>query len=998
MRIQREVRAVLLMLVLAGASGRVQAQLLDSLQPVLHFRTDSFDIYAPPNLESQAVRLSGFADQTYAMLCEFFGVKASAGRIPVLLSDIQYSLNGYTTLYPSNRIVILLASADPRSQLATMQDELYSVFLHELVHYVTLNERSTGWRALAWLLGDWVAPEVWMMPQALVEGTAVWAESRLGGHEAPSNASGLGRVGRLNDPAALEIVRMERAWGKERSLWDVSGLADFYGAGSLPYLYGGLFVDFLSERYGPDMLARLWQASADGNIFRGFDGTLTSRGVLERETGEVPPQLWQEFLAWVDDESTVSGAGGAGLGEEAFGAAFGVDRPVELFSGYVGAVGFGEGVLYYVDLERRGLYALSLQSIMGDAAEEHTNVQGESSGGEGGERAPKTEFLKPERLFAADENLRNIFFNVRFGALDLDWIRIDAQNQEIPARYRYDLQSRRLTYEYDLPAAEPGNALLSLQDKPENDIFLYDPWEDPETSICYGLARIGTAVLPARRLAGGRIEVASIPDSVIRWLSPGFRDQIGSEDPLRFALTTLQDKGLSRLAVLEEKEGVWQLLMAKDAPSGGLHRPVFTDDTHIVYRESKADGQAALCLLDISGRLSTPVPVEWLSPSQWTALYAPRSSEQGAESLSTPTQNPQYTVSHLRPTLFPEIFSTSRIPYANGSLVGLSLIAYDLSERLAWTAFGGWDFLSWRPALSAEVRLAVGAWQFNVYASDQGQGILFFPVPIGRKSTLGSMFVWTHTLLPSFRSFSVDLHTAFAGVQNNYSTDGFFDMAPDYYTWATGLGFKVSSAHASHRPPYDPLGGELSGTIEYESASAAGVGGISLSASASLRGRLSVSGYGAIAPAGGVVFAPAERYLETGGSYWLSAADLPYPEYREYRDFSNPSAWYVFGETQYRLFSLETGWGWILRLPFMPSFALRRVVGNLGLRGAGLDIDGKPSLLSSAFAAVDFDYALLAGLAAETHTHLTVEAAWAFQASRTGVVPLSMSIGLRTSI
>jgi len=156
--------------------------------------------------------------------------------------------------------------------------------------------------------------------------------------------------------------------------------------------------------------------------------------------------------------------------------------------------------------------------------------------------------------------------------------------------------------------------------------------------------------------------------------------------------------------------------------------------------------------------------------------------------------------------------------------------------------------------------------------------------------------------------------------------------------------------------------------------------------------------YGAIAPAGGVVFTPAERYLETGGSYWLSAANLPYPEYREYRDFWNPSAWYVYGETQYRLFSLEAGWGWILRLPFMPSFALRRVVGNLGLRGAGLDIDGKPSLLSSAFATVDFDYALLAGLAAETHTHLTVEAAWAFQASRTGVAPFSMSIGLWTSL
>lgn len=973
MRIQREIRAVLLMVLLAGASGRVQAQLLGSLQPVLHFRTDSFDIYAPPNLESQAVRLSGFADRTYAMLCGFFGVKASAGRIPVLLSDIQYSLNGYTTLYPSNRIVIFLASADPRSQLATMQDELYSVFLHELVHYVTLNERATGWRALAWLWGDWVAPEVWMMPQALVEGTAVWAESRLGGDEALPDASGLGRAGRLNDAAALETVRLERAGRQARSLWDASGLADFYGAGNLPYLYGGLFADFLSERYGPDVLARLWRASAGGNLFRGFDGTLTSRGVLERETGAAPQQLWQEFLAWVDDESTIPGTGGAaGPGEEASGAASGAGGPVELLSGYVGVAGAGEGVLYFVDLERRGLYALPL------------DVQKGSMGEKGTEAAKP---VKPERLFAVDGMLRNIFFNVKFGALDLDWIRIDAQNQEIPARYRYDLQSRRLTYEYDLPSAEPGNALPSLQDKPEQGIFLYDSWEDSETSIRYGLTRIGTAVLPARQLPEGRIEVAGIPD--IRWLSPGFRDQSQSADSVRFALSAIPDKGLSRLAVLEEKDGSWQLSMAEDVPPGGVHQPVFTDAAHIVYRESRENGQTALCLLDISGRLSAPVPVEWLSPPEWTALYAPKASAGKDDGQPASVRN---TAPRLRSTLFPALFSTSRIPYANGSLVGLDIVASDLTERLAWAAFAGWDFSTWRPALSTDIQLAAGAWQFNVYASDQG----VLTSPVARKSTLGSTFVWTRTLLPSFRSLSADLHAAFAGVQSNYSADGFFSVAPDYYAWVTGLGLDFSSAYASRRPPYDTLGFSLSGTIEYESASAAGFGGISLSASASLKGRLGASIYGAVAPAGGVAFAPAVRYLESGGSSMLSAADLPYPKYLEYQSFLNPSAWYVFGEAQYRLFSLEAGW--VLRLPFMPSLALRRITGNLGLRGAGLDISGNPPLLSSAFAQADFDFALLAGLAAETHTHFTVEAAWAFQAGTTGVAPLHISIGLQTSL
>lgn len=999
----RLVRAALLLVLLACALGTAYAQFLGSLEPVLHVRTDFFDIYAPRSLESQAMRLSSFADRTYVMLCEFFGVKAPDKRIPVLLSDTQYSLNGYTTLYPSNRIVILLASADPRSQLATMQDELSSVFLHELVHYVTLNERSRVWLAASWLLGDWVAPEVWMMPQAMVEGTAVWAESRLGEEALLSGAAtkekaqgasdtgaGLSRGGRLNDPAALEVVWLERARGQARSLWEVSGLADFYGAGSLPYLYGGLFVDFLSERFGPGMLARLWHASAGGNLCTGFDGTLTSKGVLEQETGTAPPQLWQEFLAWVDEESALSDTSEAGPQEDLHGGGTGGAR--ELISGYVGAVGSGDGVLYFVDLERRGLYALSLGSAVGGGGGGHNNVQEDGAG----ENLPEpiTSALRPERLLAVDGTLRNIFFNGRFGALELDWIRIDAQNRQIPARYRYDIKSRSLTYEHDLPVPAPGNALVSLQDKSRNDIFLYDPWEDPETSIRYGLARVGTAVLPARQLPQGCLEVAGIPDSAIRWLSPGFRGRTESADSVRFALSTVPDNGLSRLAVLEEKDGTWQLSVARNAPSGGLHQPVFTDASHIVYRKAKEDGQTALCLLDIYGQLSTPVPVAWLSPSEWIARYAPKCSSAVDGSQSAPAQHARNTTLRLHPTMFPELFSTSRLPYADGSRVGLDFIACDLTERLAWTAFAGWNFATQRPALSADAQLAAGAWRFRVNAADQGVSTS----SVARRTTGGATLTWTRTLLPSFQGLLVNLHAAFAGVQNNYAAGGFFDLAPDYYAWATGLGLDLSSAYDSRTPPYDTLGFSLSGAIDYDSASVAGFGGISLSASASLKGRLRASVYGAVAPAGGVAFTPAARYLASKGSFMLSAADVPYPEYREYRGFLAPSAWYVFGETQYRLFSLEAGWEWILRLPFMPSFALRRIVGNFGLRGAGLDIGGRPSLLSSAFAAVDFDCAVLAGLAAEAHVHLTIEAAWAFQASTANVAPFCISIGLRTSL
>jgi hypothetical protein len=166
----------------------------------------------------------------------------------------------------------------------------------------------------------------------------------------------------------------------------------------------------------------------------------------------------------------------------------------ELFTGNVGPIGAGEGKVYWVDLQKKGLYQLSIR----DGVTE-------------GEKRKNT----PERLFAADEMLRNIFCDVKFGgmedALELDWTRINTQNQVILARYRYDLARRTLTYEKDLPQAP-------LQEALDQEIFLYDEWQDSQTSTVYGLGRLGTAVLPARRLPNGQIEIADIPDMKIRWL------------------------------------------------------------------------------------------------------------------------------------------------------------------------------------------------------------------------------------------------------------------------------------------------------------------------------------------------------------------------------------------------------------------------------------------------------------------------------------------------
>jgi len=90
----------------------------------------------------------------------------------VLLSDREIDLNGYFSPYPSNRIVIFVAGAGPSGQLASLSDELRSVFTHELTHFVAITMRSPFWSTLAVIVGDFMVPTAWMMPNALIEGTA----------------------------------------------------------------------------------------------------------------------------------------------------------------------------------------------------------------------------------------------------------------------------------------------------------------------------------------------------------------------------------------------------------------------------------------------------------------------------------------------------------------------------------------------------------------------------------------------------------------------------------------------------------------------------------------------------------------------------------------------------------------------------------------------------------------------------------------------------------
>ena len=206
--------------------------------------------------------------------------------------------------------------------------------------------------------------------------------------------------------------------------------------------------------------------------------------------------------------------------------------------------------------------------------------------------------------------------------------------------------------------------------------------------------------------------------------------------------------------------------------------PVFTDASHLVYRASIENGQSRLLLLDISdfkGEIEAPgqhfdsEPLRWISPTAWIESYSLEMRNQSAhlesseevqhqlepnrevqlqpETSKVPQPEPELSSElslepsravQKRSILFPAIFETSRIPYADGTLLGIDFIATDLTERLSWSALVGWDFLIAKPATSIAFQLSAGAWRFELSAWDQG----VFAFPVARISALEGALHW----------------------------------------------------------------------------------------------------------------------------------------------------------------------------------------------------------------------------------------------------------------
>jgi hypothetical protein len=269
---------LLVALVLAGcvAEGALAAS---RYLPHLRFRvitTPHFRIYYHQGGEAAARAVAVIAEQVHGELPARLRLRAPSVT-HVVVADQDDVANGSAVPLPYNTVTLSVSWPAAQDLIGYTRDWLRLVFTHEYAHILHLDQ-SVGWAAgVRKVLGrSPLAYPNLALPNWEIEGFATYLESR---------ETGEGRL-RAGDATTLVTDRVRRVGPEPLDRYN-GGLVDWPG-GTGPYLYGGLFHEYLAARFGEEKLGELARRSAGRLHF-------FSAGAFRPVFGVDLPSLWRDF-------------------------------------------------------------------------------------------------------------------------------------------------------------------------------------------------------------------------------------------------------------------------------------------------------------------------------------------------------------------------------------------------------------------------------------------------------------------------------------------------------------------------------------------------------------------------------------------------------------------------------------------------------------------------------------------------------------------------------
>ncbi len=207
--------------------------------------TKHFRIYYKDNWEAEAAKVLTTMEYYRPYLEELTGNEKH--KIPITIEDLGIVVNGYTDTFKTR--IALFASPPTTGDLAVCEDWWRLVGSHEYIHMLQMTKESGMPKILRIAFSNYFYPTLWQ-PEWMTEGITVYGESHLSPYG-----------GRLNGGTYPSIIS---ALAKSDKLPSITkaGYYSFDTPQAQYYVFGGAFYEYLSDQYGEDKFARLFDKTS----------------------------------------------------------------------------------------------------------------------------------------------------------------------------------------------------------------------------------------------------------------------------------------------------------------------------------------------------------------------------------------------------------------------------------------------------------------------------------------------------------------------------------------------------------------------------------------------------------------------------------------------------------------------------------------------------------------------------------------------------------------
>ncbi|MBI2346870.1 MAG: PD40 domain-containing protein [Deltaproteobacteria bacterium] len=225
--------------ILAGACCApliARAAIFDPGKSYRTITTPHFAIHYAAELEPVARKVAAITEEVHGRLSPRYRW-TPWGRTQLLLTDSYDTANASASVLPYNWLLIRVTAPDPESPLATYDDWLRTLIMHEYTHILHMDQVGGIMRVPRLLLGKTVAPNG-ILPGWMREGLATYEETRqtTGGRGRASFSEMMLRTAALND-----------RWPK---IDQADGLGWRWPGSHSQYIYGVKFLEWLGTTYG----------------------------------------------------------------------------------------------------------------------------------------------------------------------------------------------------------------------------------------------------------------------------------------------------------------------------------------------------------------------------------------------------------------------------------------------------------------------------------------------------------------------------------------------------------------------------------------------------------------------------------------------------------------------------------------------------------------------------------------------------------------------------